>query len=46
MVPPPQALFDRFRSMCMSPDGTLFMNDNNNVIRKLTPAGQVTTWAF
>jgi hypothetical protein len=30
----------------MSPDGTLFMNDNNNVIRKLTPAGQVTTWAF
>jgi hypothetical protein len=30
----------------MSPDGTLFMNDKNNVIRKLTPAGRLTTWAF
>jgi hypothetical protein len=44
--PARQAHFERFRSMCIAPDGTLFMNDTNNVIRKLTPAGQVTTWAF
>jgi hypothetical protein len=44
--PARQAHFDRFRSMCLSPDGTFFISDKNNVIRKLTPAGQVTTWAF
>ena len=32
--------------MCLSPDGTLYLNDATNVIRKLTPALQVTTWAF
>jgi hypothetical protein len=44
--PARQAHFERFRSMCISPDGTFFISDKNKVIRKLTPAGQVTTWAF
>jgi hypothetical protein len=44
--PARQAHFDTFRSMCLSPDGTFFISDKSNVIRKLTPAGQVTTWAF
>ncbi len=30
----------------MSPDGTLYINDGTHLIRKLTAAGQVTTWAF
>lgn len=44
--PARQAHFERFRSLCISPDGTIFANEANNVIRKLTPDGQVTTWAF
>jgi hypothetical protein len=41
-----EAYFDRFRSMCVAPDSTLYISDKNNVIRKITPAGHVTTWAF
>lgn len=44
--PAREAYFRTFRSMCFSPDGTLYINDASHVIRKLTPAGQVTTWAF
>lgn len=44
--PARQAYFGTFRSMCFSPDGTLYLNDANHVIRKLTTKGQVTTWAF
>jgi hypothetical protein len=44
--PAREAYFRPFRSMCFSPDGTLYMNDASHVIRKLTPAGQVTTWAY
>jgi hypothetical protein len=44
--PARQAYFRSFRSMCFAPDDTLYINDSTNVIRKLTPAGQVTTWAF
>lgn len=41
-----QAYFGTFRSMCIAPDGTLYVNDAKHIIRKLTTAGQVTTWAF
>jgi hypothetical protein len=44
--PARQAHFGTIRSMCFSPDGTLYINDANHVIRKMTPAGHVTTWAF
>jgi hypothetical protein len=44
--PARQAYFGTVRSLCFSPDGTLYINDANHVIRKLTPAGQVITWAF
>jgi hypothetical protein len=44
--PARQAHFGTFRSMCFAPDSTLYINDANHVIRKLTPGGQVTTWAF
>ena len=41
------AYFGRFfRSMCFATDGTLYINDGTHLIRKLTAAGQVTTWAF
>jgi sugar lactone lactonase YvrE len=44
--PARQAYFGRFKSICLSPDDTLYVNDDNLVIRKLRPAGLVTTWAF
>jgi len=44
--PARQAIFSTFRSMCFSPDDTLYISDSTNLIRKLTPAGRVTTWAF
>ena len=40
------AYFGTVRSMCFAPDGTLYINDAKHIIRKLTTAGQVTTWAF
>lgn len=44
--PAKEAFFGTIRSMCFDPGGTLYLNDANHVIRKLTPAGAVTTWAF
>jgi sugar lactone lactonase YvrE len=44
--PARQAYFGRFKSICFSTDDTLYVNESNLVIRKLTLAGQVTTWAF
>jgi hypothetical protein len=44
--PAKQAHFARFRSLCVAPDGTLFAAEASNMIRKITPAGQVTTWAY
>jgi hypothetical protein len=44
--PARQAYFGRFKSICFSPDDTLYVNESNLVIRKLTIAGHVTTWAF
>ncbi len=41
-----QANFGTIKGLCFSPDGTLFVHDANHLIRKITPAGQVTTWAF
>jgi hypothetical protein len=38
--------FRGFKSMCFAPDGTLYITDGAHLIRKLTTAGQVTTWAF
>jgi glucose/arabinose dehydrogenase len=44
--PAMQARFHTIRDLGYAPDGTLFVNDANHVIRKITPDGQVTTWAF
>jgi hypothetical protein len=45
--PAKKAQFGTIRDLCFAPDGTLFVNDGSGrVIRKLTTAGQVTTWAF
>lgn len=44
--PAKQAHFGQIKGLCSAPDGTLFVHDANHVIRKVTPAGQVTTWAF
>jgi hypothetical protein len=44
--PARRAIFGTFRSMCFSPDDTLYISDSTNLIRKLTPSGRVTTWAF
>jgi hypothetical protein len=41
-----QAHFGTIKGLCIVPDGALFVHDANHVIRKITPAGQVTTWAF
>jgi hypothetical protein len=41
-----QARFRTIRDLCYAPGGTLFVNDANPVIRKITPNGEVTTWAF
>lgn len=40
------AHFATLKGLCFAPDGTLFVHDANHLIRKITPAGQVTTWAF
>lgn len=41
-----QAHFGTIKGLCFVPDGTLFVHDGTHVIRKVMPAGQVTTWAF
>lgn len=41
-----QAHVARFRSLWVAPDGTLFAAEASNMIRRITPAGQVTTWAY
>jgi hypothetical protein len=41
-----QAYFGTIRGLCFAPNGTLFVHDASLVIRKVTRAGQVTTWAF
>jgi hypothetical protein len=44
--PARQAHFGGIKGVCYAPDGTLFVHDATHLIRKITPAGQVTTWAF
>jgi len=44
--PARQAHFGTIKGLCHAPDGTLFVHDSTHLIRKITPAGQVTTWAF
>lgn len=44
--PAKQAHFGTIKGLCSGPDGTLFVHDANHVIRKISPAGHVTTWAF
>lgn len=44
--PAKSAHFGTVKGLCFAPDGTLFAHDANHLIRKITPAGQVTTWAF
>ncbi|MCX8113814.1 MAG: hypothetical protein N3D71_01935 [Burkholderiaceae bacterium] len=44
--PARQAHFGTVKGLCFAPDGTLFVHDANHLIRKITPAGQVATWAF
>jgi len=44
--PAKSAHFGTVKELCFGPDGTLFVHDANHLIRKVTPAGQVTTWAF
>ncbi len=41
-----QAYFGNIRGLCFAPNGTMFVHDASLVIRKVTKAGQVTTWAF
>jgi hypothetical protein len=44
--PAGQAHFAPLRSLCVGRDGTIYTAEASNVIRKITSAGQVTTWAF
>ncbi len=44
--PANQAHFGTIKGLCVVPDGTLFVHDANHVIRKISPSGHVTTWAF
>ncbi|MCX8005029.1 MAG: hypothetical protein N2688_08740 [Burkholderiaceae bacterium] len=44
--PARQAHFGTVSGLCFAPDGTLYVHDASHLIRKITPAGQVTTWAF
>lgn len=39
------AVFEGTRDLCAAPDGTLYVNDDL-LIRRIDPKGQVTTWAF
>jgi hypothetical protein len=39
------AWFEGTRSLCFSPDGTAFVNDDM-LIRRIDPKGEVTTWLF
>ncbi|MEW5740387.1 MAG: hypothetical protein AB1938_15770 [Myxococcota bacterium] len=41
-----KAHFGTVRGLCFTKDGTLYVHDANHLIRKISPAGQVTTWAF
>lgn len=41
-----QAQFEKVWGLCFMPDGTLFVHDGTHIIRRITTAGQVTTWAF
>jgi hypothetical protein len=41
-----QASFGNIVGMCFAPNGNLFVHEASHVIRKVTPAGQVTTWVF
>jgi sugar lactone lactonase YvrE len=43
--PAGQAVLERTRTLCVSPDGTAYVNDDQ-LIRRIDTAGQVTTWAF
>lgn len=40
-----RAYFEGTRDLCAMPDGTIYVNDDI-LIRKIDPAGMVTTWAF
>jgi hypothetical protein len=44
--PAKKAHFGTILGLCVTRDGTYFIHDANRVIRKLSPAGQVTTWGF
>ncbi len=45
--PARQAHFGTIKGLCHAPDGTLFVHDaTHHLIRRITPARQVTTWAF
>lgn len=41
-----RAHFARVAGLCFAPDGTLFVHEGTSLVRKVTPAGNVTTWAF
>lgn len=41
-----QAQFAKLWGLCFVPDGTMFVHDGTHIIRRITTAGQVTTWAF
>ena len=43
--PAARANFRDSKAMCYAPDNTLFVLDEH-LIRRLSPAGQVTTWAY
>jgi hypothetical protein len=43
--PSPLAYFQYSRDLCFAPDGTAYVNDEM-LIRRIDPTGQVTTWAF
>jgi hypothetical protein len=44
--PARQACFGTIRNLWFAPEGVLYIHDSTQVIRKMTPEGKVTTWAF